>query len=195
MGCVSCVTELRSGEYLSDCLLRSLCAPVSVVLGCSPFYFLAMSTTRGADKHRSSQARLKPSFVQDSHGWHIDVCCGSLSGLFYISKLDDSKNCLGKCVLAKGNWYSPPEFEALSGKKNKKWRQSITHLGKPLIEYDLTCPRPPAPSQTQLNSGASVSSPCPHVHSMSTTDNVLTSQTPQFVYTATSLSQLCLIIY
>ena len=35
---MSCVTELRSGEYLSNCLLRSLCAPVSVVLGCSPFF-------------------------------------------------------------------------------------------------------------------------------------------------------------
>ena len=28
---------------------------------------------------------------------------------------------------------------SLAGKKGRKWRQSLLHLGKPLAEYNLTC--------------------------------------------------------
>ena len=34
-----------------------------------------------------------------------------------------------------GTWYTPPEFESLGGKKAKKWKQSLQHLGKPLGDY------------------------------------------------------------
>lgn len=47
------------------------------------------------------------------------------------------KRVKNKCVLLNNKWYSPSEVEALAGKKAKKWRQSILHLGKPLSAYDL----------------------------------------------------------
>ena len=88
---------------------------------------------------------LKPSFVHDSNGWCIAITCGSLSGYLYVNKLDESKKSLGKCILAKGVWHSPPEFEALGGKRSKHWRQSLLYLGRPLSDYDLTCPRSQPP--------------------------------------------------
>ena len=55
-------------------------------------------------------------------------------------KFDVSKRLLGKCILFRGTHYTPPEFVSYCGKKCKKWRQSIMHLGKPLCDYSLTCP-------------------------------------------------------
>ena len=49
--------------------------------------------------------------------------------------LEESKRSLTKCILFRGSWYAPLDFESLCGRKSKKWRQSITHLGKPLSEY------------------------------------------------------------
>ena len=45
----------------------------------------------------------------------------------------------GKCVYVDGQWYTPSEVESLGGKKARKWRQSVFHTGKPLVDYDLTC--------------------------------------------------------
>ena len=36
------------------------------------------------------------------------------------------------------NWYSPTEVEGLAGKKARKWKQSLFHLGKPLSYYNLS---------------------------------------------------------
>ena len=130
---------------------------------------------------------LKPSFVHDSNGWCIPITCGSLSGYLYVNKLDESKKSLGKCILAKGVWHSPPEFEALGGKRSKRWRQSLLYLGRPLSDYDLTCPRsqpPPAGSSSGVSSGAAsvavgnvaTSAACTPVTPLSSQDNVLTSQ-------------------
>ena len=43
-------------------------------------------------------------------------------------------------MLVNGNWYSPTEVEGLAGKKARKWKQSLLHLGKPLSVYNLSCP-------------------------------------------------------
>ena len=75
-----------------------------------------------------SKPSWKPFFVEDN-GWHITVGFGSLS-------VNESKKTLGKCILARGTWHSPPEFEALGRKKSKKLRQSLMHLGRRLCEYD-----------------------------------------------------------
>ena len=48
----------------------------------------------------------------------VDVCCGSAESQLYLSKLDESKRSLGKCVLVNGAWYTP-EFKSLGGKKAK----------------------------------------------------------------------------
>ena len=43
-------------------------------------------------------------------------------------------------MLVGGKWYTPSEVETLGGKKARKWKQSLFHNGKPLVEYNLTCP-------------------------------------------------------
>ena len=76
-------------------------------------------SARSGDRQREAIPRLKPSFIEDSNGWYIVVVCGSITGHLYVNKLDESKKALGKCILVKGSWHSPPEFEALGGKKIK----------------------------------------------------------------------------
>ena len=73
--------------------------------------------------------------MQDSFGPYVSFTCDDISGNFYLSKSDESKKPLPKCVLVNGSWYSPTEVEGLAGKK-----QSLQHLGKPLSEYSLSCP-------------------------------------------------------
>ena len=65
--------------------------------------------------------------------WVLTVTCGSLSG--NLSKLDESNKSQSKSIVVSGKWYSPPEFETLVGKKARKLRQSLHHLGKPLSLY------------------------------------------------------------
>ena len=96
--------------------------------------------------------------------------------------LNESKKSLGKCILANNVWYTPPEFEALGGKKAKRWRQSLSHIGKPLGEYDLSCPQQFNVS-TQGDCEAAVSE---HNggNSLSSTDSVLLSSNVS-TYTST----------
>ena len=102
-----------------------------------------------AVKNSSVGALLKPSLVSDGSGCFMYVSCGSNSAQLYLDKLDESRRPLGKCILFKGSWFSPSDFESHCGKKTKKWRQAITHLGKPLGDYNLSC------SQTQRAKHAS----------------------------------------
>ena len=104
-----------------------------------------------------------------------------------MNKLDESKKPLGKCILAKGVWHFPPEFEVLGGKRSKRWRYSLLYLGRRLSDYDITCPgsQPPnAGSSSGVSSGAAsvavgnvaTSAACTPVTSLSSQDYVLTSQ-------------------
>ena len=81
---------------------------------------------------------LQPTVLFDALGSYIAVTCGSLSGNFYLSILLESNQSQSKCILVSSKWYSPPEFEALAGKKARKWRQSLFHLGKPLSSFLIT---------------------------------------------------------
>ena len=88
----------------------------------------------------ASGSKLQPSVLQESVGPHIVITCGSVSGKLYLSKLDESKKPLPKCICVNGNWYSPSpsDVESLAGKKAKKWKQSLRHLDKPLSDYILS---------------------------------------------------------
>ena len=86
----------------------------------------------------ASGSKLQPSVLQDSLGPHIVITCGSVSGKLYLSKLDESKKPLPKCICVNGNWCSPSDVESLAGKKAKKWKQSLRHLDKPLSDYILS---------------------------------------------------------
>ena len=84
-----------------------------------------------------SRPRLSLICARDKLGTYIKVTCGKLSGRLYLDKL--ARKPPGKCVYVDGQWYTPSEVESLGGKKARKWRQSLFHLGKPLVDYDLTC--------------------------------------------------------
>ena len=84
-----------------------------------------------------SRPRLSPTCARDKLGTYIKVTCGKLSGQLYLDKL--ARKPPGKCVYVDGQWYTPSEVESLGGKKARKWRQSLFHMGKPLVDYDLTC--------------------------------------------------------
>ena len=70
-------------------------------------------------------------------GTYIKLTCRKLSGQLYLDKL--ARKPPEKCVYVDGQWYTPSEVESLGGKKARKWRQSLFHMGKPLVDYDLTC--------------------------------------------------------
>ena len=84
----------------------------------------------------SATPLLLPTIERDVHGAYFAITCGNISGQFYHAKFSHAK-C--KCVLVNKKWYSPSEVEALAGRKARKWRQSLMHLGKPLSAYDLSC--------------------------------------------------------
>ena len=89
---------------------------------------------------RVSKSGLKPTYSHDGIGVYLSITCGSVAGCFYLNMLNESKN-LGKCILASNVWYTPPEFEALGGKRARRWKQSLLHIGKPLGDYNLSCPQ------------------------------------------------------
>ena len=101
-----------------------------------------MSTKTG-DRH-TAKSGLQPSYARDNLGPYISISCGNISGQLYVDKLDESKRSQGKCILVSGTWYSPSEVEALGGKKAKKWRQSLQHMGKSLCEYNLSRAKEPS---------------------------------------------------
>ena len=102
---------------------------------------MASKTTSKRDDTQAQKTGLRPSVAHDNLGTYIDICCGTSNAQLYLDKLEESKRSLTKCILFRGSWYAPLDFESLCGRKSKKWRQSITHLGKPLSEYNLSCPK------------------------------------------------------
>ncbi|XP_067316108.1 serine-rich adhesin for platelets-like isoform X2 [Pseudorasbora parva] len=53
---------------------------------------------------------------------NLSVCCGNEKGDLYREKYYIGE----KCILCKGKWYSPHQFEIIGGKgHNKKWKFSI----------------------------------------------------------------------
>ena len=98
---------------------------------------MSSRASRAGDRH-VAKTGLQPSYARDNFGLYISISCGSISGQLYVDKIDESKRSPGKCILVSGTWYSPSEVEALGGKKAKKWRQSLQHMGKSLCEYNLS---------------------------------------------------------
>ena len=61
----------------------------------------------------------------------LEIDCGSNKAQLYLSKM-----CLGSkgaCILFKGSWLTPNEFQFVSGRENAKdWKRSIRHNGSSL---------------------------------------------------------------
>ena len=124
-----------------------------------------MSGARGRDS-LVTKTGLSPSIGRDNFGPFISIVCGSAVGQLYLGKLDEYRRSQGKCVLVSGKWYTPTEFEIMGGKKARKWKQSLQHLGKPLSDYNLSCAQC---SQSSVESAsASALSHVPSVNSVTT---------------------------
>ncbi|XP_073689105.1 uncharacterized protein [Garra rufa] len=71
----------------------------------------------------------------------LPVTCGDKEGTLYRDKLPGG----GKCILSKGHWFTPDDFEKFGGKERcKNWKSSIrcrnTPLKKLIEEGHLQCP-------------------------------------------------------
>ncbi|KAK2916027.1 hypothetical protein Q8A67_000401 [Cirrhinus molitorella] len=71
----------------------------------------------------------------------LPVTCGNKDGTLYRDKLPGG----GKCILSKGRWFTPADFEKFGGKERcKNWKSSIrcrnTPLKKLIEEGHLQCP-------------------------------------------------------
>ena len=78
----------------------------------------------------------------------LEIDCGTNKAMLYLSKM-----CLGSkgaCILFKGSWLTPNEFQFVSGRENAKdWKRSIRHngsslkllLAKNLIKMSQTSPK------------------------------------------------------
>ncbi|XP_059148199.1 deformed epidermal autoregulatory factor 1 homolog, partial [Physella acuta] len=72
---------------------------------------------------------ITPEFRQN------DIClqveCGENRALMYMSKLYQGSK--GKCIELGDKWYTPNEFQAVSGRESAKdWKRSIRHHGRSL---------------------------------------------------------------
>ena len=85
-----------------------------------------------------SGLKRQPTRLDDPKAAYIAITCGSISCQLFLSKLDESKRSNGKCVLVGGRWLTPTEVDSLTGKKAKKWKQSLLHLGRPLSQFILS---------------------------------------------------------
>lgn len=76
-----------------------------------------------------SEDDVTPEFRQN------DIClqveCGDNKALMYMSKLYQGSK--GKCIELDGKWFTPNEFQAVSGRESAKdWKRSIRHHGRSL---------------------------------------------------------------
>uniref|UniRef100_A0A673IK93 Deformed epidermal autoregulatory factor 1 homolog n=1 Tax=Sinocyclocheilus rhinocerous TaxID=307959 RepID=A0A673IK93_9TELE len=61
----------------------------------------------------------------------LPVRCRNTSGILYKSRLGSGGK--GRCIKHNNNWYTPTEFEGMSGRASSKdWKRSIRYAGRPL---------------------------------------------------------------
>ncbi|XP_048054833.1 uncharacterized protein si:dkey-68o6.5 [Megalobrama amblycephala] len=73
----------------------------------------------------SSLPDLREVFQEVRDKKQLAVRCGKMAGCLHRMKYDIGEN----CILCRGKWYSPTQFEAIGGKRqNKKWKFSIYYM-------------------------------------------------------------------
>ncbi|XP_026094195.1 deformed epidermal autoregulatory factor 1 homolog isoform X1 [Carassius auratus] len=61
----------------------------------------------------------------------LPVRCRNTSGILYKSRLGSGGK--GRCIKHNNSWYTPTEFEGMSGRASSKdWKRSIRYAGRPL---------------------------------------------------------------
>uniref|UniRef100_A0A8C9V7M0 Deformed epidermal autoregulatory factor 1 homolog n=1 Tax=Scleropages formosus TaxID=113540 RepID=A0A8C9V7M0_SCLFO len=84
------------------------------------------SMTPGHEKE-GSKYNWDPS-VYDNE---LPVRCRNTSGILYKNRLGSGGK--GRCIKHGNNWYTPTEFEGMSGRASSKdWKRSIRYAGRPL---------------------------------------------------------------
>ena len=70
----------------------------------------------------------------DEFGQFIPVNCNNNEAHFYLNRF--SRGSVGRCVLFRGRWITPNEFQAISGRQSSKdWKRSIRLRGRCLKEF------------------------------------------------------------
>uniref|UniRef100_S4RHI0 DEAF1 transcription factor n=1 Tax=Petromyzon marinus TaxID=7757 RepID=S4RHI0_PETMA len=85
----------------------------------------------------------KYSWDTSAYENELPVRCRNTSGVLYKNRLGSGGR--GKCIKHGTMWYTPSEFEAMSGRASSKdWKRSIRYAGRPLqclIQNGImTCP-------------------------------------------------------
>ena len=99
----------------------------------------ATSSSTGSETHARTQAvraqhRDSGLFQTDEYGEYLSVSCNYNEAKFYLSRF--GRGSVGRCVLFKGRWITPNEFQAVSGRQSSKdWKRSIRLRGRCLKEY------------------------------------------------------------
>ncbi len=93
----------------------------------------ASSSSTGSEQqqHHSPFTNL---FEVDEFGEYLKVACNTNEARFYLSRF--ARGSRGRCVLFRGRWITPNEFQAVSGRQSSKdWKRSIRLKGRCLKEY------------------------------------------------------------
>lgn len=82
----------------------------------------------------SAESTSRDLWKEDKYGQHLLVTCAENEAKFYKERF--ARGSIGKCVLFKGRWITPNEFQAISGRQSSKdWKRSIRLNGRCLKEY------------------------------------------------------------
>ena len=96
------------------------------------------SSSSGEESSSSSSAESTSQgsglWKEDIHGQHLQVTCADNEANFYRERF--ARGSIGRCVLFRGRWITPNEFQAISGRQSSKdWKRSIRLNGRCLKEY------------------------------------------------------------
>lgn len=92
------------------------------------------STTSSDSQTRIPQATSSSLYQADEYGEYVAVSCAENEARFYLNRF--ARGSIGRCVLFKGRWITPNEFQAVSGRQSSKdWKRSIRLKGRCLKEY------------------------------------------------------------
>ena len=99
------------------------------------------TSTTGSTTSSDSQTRIPVPqatnsglYQTDEYGEYVAVSCAENDARFYLNRF--ARGSIGRCVLFKGRWITPNEFQAVSGRQSSKdWKRSIRLKGRCLKEY------------------------------------------------------------
>lgn len=95
------------------------------------------SSSSGSSSTTGSEAQTNIAtglFQTDEYGEFLPVNCNSNDAKLYLSRF--ARGSIGRCVLFRGRWITPNEFQAVCGRQSSKdWKRSIRLRGRCLKEY------------------------------------------------------------